>query len=60
MNYSDYPVQDITVHVLGKFKKATLLRPDAGPRKLDVYEVDEGTGIDIPALGALGTLILEP
>lgn len=60
VNYSDYPVQDITVHVLGKFKKATLLRPEAGPQKLDVYEVDEGTGIDVPALGALGTLVLEP
>jgi hypothetical protein len=60
VNYSDYPVADITVHVLGKFKRATLLRPDAGPQKLEVYEVDEGTGIDVPALGALGTLVLEP
>jgi hypothetical protein len=60
VNYSDYPVADITVHVLGKFKKATLMRPEAGPQKLDVYEVEEGTGIDIPALGALGTLVLEP
>ena len=60
VNYSDYPVADITVHVLGKFKRATLLRPDAGPQKLEVYEVEEGTGIDVPALGALGTLVLEP
>jgi hypothetical protein len=60
VNYSDFPVQDITVHVLGKFKRATLLRPDAVPQKLEVYEVDEGTGIDVPALGALGTLVLEP
>lgn len=60
VNYSDYPVADITVHVLGKFKRAVLLRPEAAPQKLDVYEVDEGTGIDIPALGALGTLVLEP
>ena len=60
VNYSDYPVTDITVHVLGKFKRATLLRPGEGPQKLEVYEVDEGTGIDVPALGALGTLVLEP
>ena len=53
-------MQDITVHVLGKFKRATLVRPDASPQKLDTYEVDEGTGIDIPALGALGALVLEP
>jgi hypothetical protein len=60
VNYSDYPVQDITVHVLGKFKRATLLRPDAAPQKLEVYDVDEGTGIDVPSLGALGALVLEP
>jgi hypothetical protein len=60
VNYSDYAVSDITVHVLGKFKRAILLRPEAAPQKLDVYEVDEGTGIDIPALGALGALVLEP
>jgi len=60
VNYSDYPVSDITVHVLGKFKHASLMRPGAGPQKLDVYDVDEGTGVDIPTLGALGTLLLEP
>jgi hypothetical protein len=60
VNYSDYEVADITVHVLGKFKRAMLVRPDAGPKKLEVYDVEEGTGIDIPALGALGTLVLEP
>ncbi len=60
VNYSDYAVADITVHVLGKFKKAMLLRPEAGPQKLETYDVEEGTGIDVPALGALGTLILEP
>jgi hypothetical protein len=60
VNYSDYEVSDITVHVLGKFKRAMLVRPDAAPKKLEVYDVDEGTGIDIPALGALGTLVLEP
>jgi hypothetical protein len=60
VNYSDYPVADITVHVLGKFKRATLMRPEAGPQKLETYEVEEGTGIDVPKLGAFGTLILEP
>jgi len=60
VNYSDYPVQDITVHVLGKFTRATLMRPEAAPQKLEVYEVEEGTGIDVPALGALGTLVLQP
>lgn len=60
VNYSDYAVADITVHVLGKFRRATLLRPDAEPKTLEVYDVDEGTGIDVPALGAFGALVLEP
>jgi hypothetical protein len=60
VNYSDYDVADITVHVLGKFKRATLLRPGVAPQKLETYDVDEGTGIDVPALGALGALVLEP
>jgi hypothetical protein len=60
VNYSDYPVADITIHVLGKFKTATLMRPEAPSQKLEVYEVEEGTGIDVPKLGALGTLVLEP
>jgi hypothetical protein len=60
VNYSDYAVADITVHVLGRFKKATLLRPDAPPKTLETYPVDEGTGVDVPELGALGTLVLEP
>jgi hypothetical protein len=60
VNYSDYPVADVTVRVLGKFKKATLLRPDAAPLTLEAYEVEGGTGVDIPALGAVGALVLEP
>ena len=60
VNYSDYPVADITVHVLGKFKRATLLRPDAAPQTLEAYDVEEGTGIDIASLGAFGALVLEP
>jgi hypothetical protein len=59
VNYSDYPAADITIHVLGKFTTATLMRPEAAPQKLDVYEVGGESGVDVPALGALGTLMLE-
>ncbi len=59
VNYSDYPVQDITAHILGKFKTATLLRPGAAPQKLDVYDTPDGTGVDIPGVGALGAVVLE-
>jgi len=59
VNYSDYPLENITVQVLGNFKRATLYRPDAPSKQLDVYEVEDGTGIDIPLVGAAGTLVLE-
>ncbi len=59
VNYSDYPLENITVHVLGKFKHATLHRPDAASKTLELYDVEEGTGIDIPLVGAAATLVLE-
>lgn len=59
VNYSGYPVENVTVHLLGKFESATLLAPDAAPRKLEVYPIEEGTGVDIPTVSVTGTLILE-
>lgn len=59
VNYSGFPVENVTVHLLGKFKSASLLAPGAEPKKLEVYEVDEGTGIDIDTVGVAATLVLE-
>jgi hypothetical protein len=59
VNYSDYPVENVTAHVLGTFKKATLLRPDAPPKELEIYPVEDGIGIDIPQVGALAAVVLE-
>jgi len=47
VNYSSYPVDNVTVHVLGEFHRAWLYTPEAPEKKLDVYKVDEGTGVDI-------------
>jgi hypothetical protein len=60
VNYSDYPLENIAAHVLGKFRSATLYRPDAPPKKLEIYEVEEGTGVDIPLVSALATVVLNP
>jgi hypothetical protein len=59
VNYSDYPVEDVTVHVLGKFRKATLLEPGAAPRGIEVYDNEEGTGADISRMSTVAVLILE-
>jgi len=62
VNYSDFPVENVTVHVLGKYKSATFIAPGAAPRKLETYEVEEGegTGVDIEKVGVNGTVLLEP
>lgn len=62
VNYSGYPVENVTVHVLGRYKSARLITPGAAAKQLEVYEVEEGagTGVDIEAVDVLGTLILEP
>ena len=59
VNYSGFPVENVTVHVLGKFTSATLQAPGAEPKKLEVYEVEEGTGIDIDNVNVAATLILQ-
>ena len=58
VNYSDYPVDSITVHVLGQYPKATLVTP-AGERALKTYDNEDGSGVDIDTIDFYATLILE-
>jgi hypothetical protein len=59
VNYSDYPVENVTMHVLGTFAKATLILPGGKEQKLEVYPVEEGTGVDIDNVGIVATVRLE-
>ena len=59
VNYANYPVESVTVHALGEFHHAWLYTPDAPEKKLEVYKVDEGTGVDIDAVNVSATLRLE-
>jgi hypothetical protein len=58
VNYSDYAVENVTVHVLGKHKSATLFRPDGASVVIQGYEVEEGTGFDIDKMETLASLEL--
>jgi hypothetical protein len=58
VNYADYPVENITVHVLGKYRDATLHQPGASPIAVQGYEIEEGTGYDIERVGSVATLVL--
>jgi hypothetical protein len=59
VNYTNYPVESIAAHFLGKFTRARLLSPDQQARELELYPVDGGVGCDIPRVAALAALVLE-
>lgn len=59
VNYTDLPVESITIHLTGKFGRATLLQPGVDPQPLQPYAVDEGTGLDIEKLATVGAVEIE-
>jgi len=60
VNYSDYPVEDVTLQFLGTFQHATLLSPDGAAKPLEIYKVDEETrGVDIAKVAVCATIKLE-
>ncbi|MCC6585270.1 MAG: hypothetical protein IT168_01010 [Bryobacterales bacterium] len=59
VNYSDFAVENVTAHVLGKYSKATLYEPGGEPKPAQVYENEEGTGVDIAKVGQIAALVLE-
>ncbi len=59
VNYTDFPIESITAHVLGTFKHARLLAPDGTSKELPVYAVEDGTGVDIDKVDVVATLVLD-
>jgi hypothetical protein len=59
VNYSSYPVDSVTVHALGEFHHAYLYTPEGPEKTLEVYKVDEGTGVDIDRVNVSATVRLE-
>jgi hypothetical protein len=59
VNYADFPVDTIAVHLLGKFSKVTLHTPDRPARSLAPYDNEDGTGVDIDLLDTVGILVAE-
>jgi hypothetical protein len=58
VNYTDFPVENVTVHVLGTFKSAQLVRPGGTVSRVESYPVDEGTGFDIDKIDSVAALML--
>lgn len=60
VNFSDYPVDSIAVHLLGKFRRATLLTPESPqPRALTLYENEDGSGVDVDTVTSVVVLLLD-
>ena len=59
VNYSDYPVENVTVQFLGDFKHATLITPEGAKSTLEIYKTDEGWGVDIDKVAVCATIRLE-
>jgi hypothetical protein len=59
VNYADYAAEDVTVQVLGQWRRARLYSPEGETRELPVYPVADGTGIDIDRIGVVSTLRLD-
>ena len=60
VNYSDYPVENVTVHYLGEYQHATLMTPGGADKALEVYKTEEGWGVDVERVGVCATIRLEP
>ena len=56
LNYTDFPVDSVTVHVLGAWRRARLYTPDALAQNLTVYSVKDGTAVDIPRVAVLSSV----
>jgi hypothetical protein len=59
VNYADYPVQNVTVHFLGDYKRAVLLGPENNIKILDIYPTEDAHGVDVDQLAACATIRLE-
>jgi len=59
VNYSDYPVEDVAVHFLGKFARAVMITPEGIEKKLEIYDTEEGGGVDLEKVGVCASVRLE-
>ena len=59
VNYSSYPVENITVQFPREFHHARLFTPEGAERDIAVYKTDDGTGVDIEKISVCAALRLD-
>jgi len=58
-NYTDYPAENITVHVAASCSGARLLTPEEPPRPLAPYPIEEGVAVEIERIATSSALLLD-
>jgi hypothetical protein len=58
VNYTDYPVESVTLQFTSKLKSARLVTP-RGTQALEVYETEDGSGVDLARIEDVGIVVLE-
>lgn len=58
VNYTDYPVENITLHFTGRMQRARLSN-GREEKVLETYEVDDGTGVDVAKVEDLAIVTVE-
>ncbi len=59
VNYTDYPAENITVHIAAPCRSARLLEPGEAPRSLSPYEIEEGVAVEIDRIAIAAALLLD-
>jgi hypothetical protein len=58
INYSGFPVENVTVHMLKEFQHARLVTPEGVQKDLELYKTEEGSGVDIDSVSICATVKL--
>jgi len=60
VNYTNYPMEDVTIRFTGRFSSAKLLAPGQLPRDLEIFEEDDGiTEVSIPKFAVVAAVVME-
>ncbi len=59
VNFTNYPIESVTVQLIDKFQRARLYAPEQEARELSLYPIEGGVGVDIDRVGVCAVLVLE-
>ncbi|MBM3744308.1 MAG: hypothetical protein FJW34_00750 [Acidobacteria bacterium] len=58
VNFTNYPIESVTVHLTDKYRRARLYAPGRAPADLELYPIDGGMGVDLDRVGVCAVLVI--